>query len=45
MRRADELRAEQVTLMDGRGARHTPWATDPAGLHEYTVPVVSMGEA
>jgi acyl transferase domain-containing protein len=26
-----------VTLIDGRGARWTPWSTDPAALREYTL--------
>ncbi|HLE58363.1 MAG TPA: ACP S-malonyltransferase [Candidatus Limnocylindria bacterium] len=26
-----------VTLVDGRGARWTPWSTDPAALREYTL--------
>lgn len=27
----------QVTLIDGRGARWTPWSTDPALLRDYTL--------
>ena len=27
----------QVTLIDGRGARWTPWSTDPAPLRDYTL--------
>lgn len=27
----------QVTLIDGRGARWTPWSTDPAALRDYTL--------
>jgi acyl transferase domain-containing protein len=27
----------QVTLIDGRGARWTPWSTDPGKLREYTL--------
>jgi hypothetical protein len=26
-----------VTLIDGRGARFTPWSTDPAELAQYTL--------
>jgi [acyl-carrier-protein] S-malonyltransferase len=26
-----------VTLVDGRGARWTPWSTDPAALRDYTL--------
>jgi len=26
-----------VTLIDGRGARWTPWSTDPAALRDYTL--------
>lgn len=29
--------APQVTLIDGRGARWTPWSTDPRELHAYSV--------
>ncbi len=32
-----EFRAPRVTLIDGRGARFTPWSTDPAALAEYTL--------
>lgn len=34
-----DLRWERpnVTLIDGRGARFTPWSTDPAELAEYTL--------
>lgn len=43
---ADRLRDEadgtgwqmpQVTLIDGRGVRHTPWSADPAALRDYTL--------
>lgn len=27
----------QVTLIDGRGARWTPWSTDPRALRQYTL--------
>ena len=27
----------QVTLIDGRGVRWTPWSTDPARLRDYTL--------
>jgi len=27
----------QLTLIDGRGMRHTPWSADPAGLGAYSV--------
>jgi acyl transferase domain-containing protein len=30
-------RAPEVTLIDGRGVRFTPWATDPAELAAYTL--------
>jgi malonyl CoA-acyl carrier protein transacylase len=30
-------RAPEVTLIDGRGVRFTPWATDPADLARYTL--------
>lgn len=30
-------RAPSVTLIDGRGVRFTPWATDPAELARYTL--------
>lgn len=30
-------RAPTVTLIDGRGVRFTPWATDPAELARYTL--------
>jgi malonyl CoA-acyl carrier protein transacylase len=29
--------APRVTLIDGRGARFTPWSTDPAALAAYTL--------
>ncbi len=29
--------APQVTLIDGRGARWTPWSTDPQRLRHYTI--------
>src|SRR5918992_1242352 len=29
--------APRVTLIDGRGARFTPWSTDPAALASYTL--------
>lgn len=34
-----ELRwsAPRVTLVDGRGARWTPWSTDPRALRDYTL--------
>ncbi len=32
-----DWRAPEVTLIDGRGARFTPWATDPAELARYTL--------
>ncbi len=32
-----DWRAPRVTLIDGRGARFTPWATDPAELARYTL--------
>ncbi|RMG46575.1 MAG: hypothetical protein D6718_05395 [Acidobacteria bacterium] len=31
------FRPPDVTLVDGRGCRHTPWSGDPAGLREYTL--------
>ncbi|MDH4334449.1 MAG: ACP S-malonyltransferase [Chloroflexota bacterium] len=30
-------RAPSATLIDGRGARWTPWSTDPAALRDYTL--------
>ena len=30
-------RAPSLTLIDGRGSRFTPWATDPADLARYTL--------
>ena len=32
-----EFRAPTTTLVDGRGARFTPWSTDPAELAAYTL--------
>jgi malonyl CoA-acyl carrier protein transacylase len=32
-----DWRAPDVTLIDGRGVRFTPWATDPADLARYTL--------
>jgi malonyl CoA-acyl carrier protein transacylase len=32
-----EFRAPRVTLIDGRGARFTPWSTDVSALAEYTL--------
>jgi malonyl CoA-acyl carrier protein transacylase len=32
-----EFRAPKTTLVDGRGARFTPWASDPAALASYTL--------
>jgi acyl transferase domain-containing protein len=29
--------APSATLIDGRGARWTPWSTDPAALRDYTL--------
>jgi len=34
-----EFRAPTTTLVDGRGARFTPWSTDPAELADYTLGV------
>lgn len=31
-----EFRVPEVTLIDGRGRRHTPWSTDLAALADYT---------
>lgn len=31
------FRAPQATLIDGRGARWSPWSTDPAALAAYTL--------
>lgn len=31
-----EFRAPDVTLIDGRGRRHTPWSADPSALAAYT---------
>lgn len=32
-----DWRRPSVTLIDGRGARHTPWGADPAVLRDYTL--------
>lgn len=32
-----DWRAPAITLVDGRGARWTPWSTDPAHLRDYTL--------
>lgn len=32
-----EWRAPRITLVDGRGARWTPWSTDPQELRDYTL--------
>lgn len=32
-----EWRSPRLTLVDGRGARWTPWSTDPAALRDYTL--------
>ncbi|MDQ2941516.1 MAG: ACP S-malonyltransferase [Chloroflexota bacterium] len=32
-----DWRAPATTLIDGRGARWTPWSTDPAALADYTL--------
>jgi malonyl CoA-acyl carrier protein transacylase len=32
-----DWRPPRVTLVDGRGARWTPWSTDPAALRDYTL--------
>jgi acyl transferase domain-containing protein len=32
-----QFEAPRVTLVDGRGVRHTPWSTDPRDLLEYTL--------
>jgi malonyl CoA-acyl carrier protein transacylase len=32
-----DFRAPSVTLIDGRGVRHSPWSTDPRDLMEYTL--------
>jgi acyl transferase domain-containing protein len=32
-----DWRRPSVTLIDGRGARHTPWAADPTELRAYTL--------
>ncbi|MEO8251962.1 MAG: ACP S-malonyltransferase [Chloroflexota bacterium] len=32
-----EWRAPSATLIDGRGARWTPWSTDPDALRDYTL--------
>ena len=31
------FRAPRITLIDGRGARSTPWSTDVAALRDYTL--------
>lgn len=31
-----DWRRPTVTLIDGRGVRHTPWSADPAALRDYT---------
>jgi len=32
-----DWRAPSATLIDGRGARWTPWSTDPSALRDYTL--------
>jgi malonyl CoA-acyl carrier protein transacylase len=32
-----DWRSPSITLVDGRGARWTPWSTDPAALRDYTL--------
>ena len=32
-----DFRTPAITLIDGRGQRHTPWSTDPAELAAYTL--------
>lgn len=32
-----EWRRPELTLIDGRGARHTPWSADPTELRDYTL--------
>ena len=32
-----DWRAPSATMIDGRGARWTPWSTDPAALRDYTL--------
>jgi hypothetical protein len=32
-----EWRAPRITLVDGRGARWSPWSTDPDALRDYTL--------
>ena len=32
----EEFRPPEITLIDGRGRRHTPWSTDPEELRAYT---------
>ncbi len=32
-----DWRAPTITLVDGRGARWTPWSTDPDALRDYTL--------
>jgi [acyl-carrier-protein] S-malonyltransferase len=32
-----DWRAPSATLIDGRGARWSPWSTDPAALRDYTL--------
>ncbi len=32
-----DFRAPQLTLIDGRGVRHTPWSADPRDLMAYTL--------
>jgi malonyl CoA-acyl carrier protein transacylase len=32
-----EWRTPRISLVDGRGARWTPWSTDPAALRDYTL--------
>jgi [acyl-carrier-protein] S-malonyltransferase len=32
-----DWRAPSATLIDGRGARWTPWSTDPVALRDYTL--------
>jgi hypothetical protein len=34
---AIDWRMPDMTLIDGRGVRHTPWSADPAALRDYTL--------
>ncbi len=32
-----DFKPPEITLIDGRGGRHSPWSTDPQALRAYTL--------